>query len=55
VITAAVVLAGLRVNPPGGLSALDGVAIGLVLAWTLALTLLLVTLRGRMRAWRRTN
>src|SRR5262249_9834654 len=36
VITAAVVLAGLRVNLPGGLSALDGVAIGLVLAWALA-------------------
>ena len=36
VVTAAVVLAGLRVNVPGGLSALDVVAIGLVLTWTLA-------------------
>jgi len=36
VITVAVVLAGLRVTVPSGLSALGGVAIGLVLAWTLA-------------------
>jgi signal transduction histidine kinase len=35
-VTAAVALAGLRVHGPGGLSALDGVAVGLVLVWALA-------------------
>jgi signal transduction histidine kinase len=33
---AAVALAGLRVHVPGGLSPLDGVAVGLVLVWVLA-------------------
>ena len=35
-VTAAVALAGLRVHVPGGLSVLDGVAVGLVLVWALA-------------------
>ncbi|HYB86131.1 MAG TPA: histidine kinase [Streptosporangiaceae bacterium] len=34
--SAATALAGLRVHVPGGLSALDGVAVGLVLIWALA-------------------
>jgi signal transduction histidine kinase len=36
VLTAAVALAGLWVQAPGGPSALDGVAVGLVLVWALA-------------------
>jgi signal transduction histidine kinase len=35
-VTAAVALAGLRVHVPGGTSALDAVAVGLVLVWALA-------------------
>ena len=35
-VTAAVALAGLRVHVPGGRSALDAVAVGLVLVWALA-------------------
>ncbi len=35
-VAAAVALAGLRVRVPGGLSALDGVAVGVVLVWALA-------------------
>ena len=36
VVTVAVALAGLRVQVPGGLSPLDGVAVGVVLVWALA-------------------
>src|SRR5262249_24763284 len=36
VVTAAVALAGLRVQVPGGLSPLDGVAVGVVLVWAVA-------------------
>src|SRR5262249_61299083 len=36
VVTAAVALAGLRVPVPGGVSVLDGVAVGVVLVWSLA-------------------
>jgi signal transduction histidine kinase len=36
VVTAAVALAGLRVPVPGGVSVLDGMAVGLVLIWALA-------------------
>jgi signal transduction histidine kinase len=36
VVTAVVALAGLRVQVPGGLSSLDGVAVGVVLVWALA-------------------
>jgi signal transduction histidine kinase len=35
-VAAAVALAGLRARVPGGLSALDGVAVGVVLVWALA-------------------
>jgi signal transduction histidine kinase len=35
-VAAGVALAGLRVRVPGGLSALDGVAVGVVLVWALA-------------------
>ena len=36
VVTAAVALAGLRVPVPGGVSVLDGMAVGLVLIWVVA-------------------
>ena len=50
VVTVAVALAGLRVQVPGGLSPLDGVAVGVVLVWALAVAVC-ARAPGRAAQW----